>query len=59
MFNNKEDLKEWIINYINTKGKRSLHIAINNSKYIKNFILEQTSYLPNSAIPHCCRQTRD
>jgi hypothetical protein len=49
MFNNKEDLKEWIINYINTKGKRSLHIAINNSKYIKNFILEQTSYLPNSA----------
>lgn len=46
MFNNKEELKQWIVNYIDTKGKRSLHIAINNSKYIKEFILENTSYLP-------------
>lgn len=46
MFNNKDELKVWIINYLKTKGKRSLHIAINNSKYIKDFILEQTSFLP-------------
>jgi len=29
MFNNKEELKKWITDYIDNKGKRSLHIAMN------------------------------
>jgi len=38
MFSNKEDLKNWILDYIDIKGKKSLHIAINNSKVIKDRI---------------------
>lgn len=49
MFNNLEELKHWIINYISIKGKGSLHIAINNSKKIKEDILRYTDYLPVDA----------
>ena len=46
MFNSKLEIKEWIINYLNSKGKSSLHVAINNSKEIKKSIINFTSFLP-------------
>lgn len=49
MFSNREELKSWIGNYILEKGKKSLHIAINNSKSIKEFIVDQTRFLPECA----------
>ena len=49
MFSNKEDLKNWILDYIDIKGKKSLHIAINNSKVIKDRIQEYTSFLPTES----------
>jgi hypothetical protein len=48
MFNSQEDLKNWINDYISRKGKKSLHIAINNSKSIKEDLILFTSYLPNN-----------
>ncbi len=48
MFNNKEELKQWVENYILVKGKKSLHVAINNSKNIKRLILEYTNFLPDN-----------
>lgn len=47
MFNSVDDLKKWINDYINNSGKLSLHIAINNSKEIKNCIREYTRFLPD------------
>jgi hypothetical protein len=47
MFSSVEDLKKWILNYIESKGKKSLHIAINNSKSIKNSVIEHSGYLPD------------
>jgi hypothetical protein len=46
MFNSQEDLKNWINDYISKKGKKSLHIAINNSKSIKEDLVKFTNYLP-------------
>ena len=46
MFNNVLELKSWISDYIENKGKRSLHIAINNSKGIKEDIKAHTDFLP-------------
>lgn len=46
MFNNINELKKWIEDYINNKGKRSLHIAINNSEDIKVNISHYTQFLP-------------
>jgi hypothetical protein len=46
MFSSQEDLKNWINNYISKKGKKSLHIAINNSKSIKEDLIKFTNYLP-------------
>lgn len=46
MFSSQEDLKNWINNYISKKGKKSLHIAINNSKSIKEDLINFTNYLP-------------
>lgn len=46
MFNSQEYLKNWINDYISKKGKKSLHIAINNSKSIKQDLINFTSYLP-------------
>jgi len=47
MFNSKEELKNWISDYLVKNGKKSLHIAINNSSKIKNSIIEFTNFLPN------------
>lgn len=49
MFNDREELKKWISGYIIERGKKSLHIAINNSKSIKEFIISQTNFLPENA----------
>lgn len=49
MFNNKQELKEWIDMYIKNKGKRSLHVAIRNSKSIKEDIIRYTSFLPENS----------
>lgn len=46
MFNTIDELREWIENYINNKGKKSLHIAINNSIEIKQIITSYTNFLP-------------
>jgi hypothetical protein len=46
MFSSQEDLKNWINDYISKKGKKSLHIAINNSKSIKEDLIKFTNYLP-------------
>lgn len=46
MFKSREDIKEWITNYIKNSGKMSLHIAINNSEIIKKSIIEFTNFLP-------------
>jgi len=46
---NKGDLKEWIQDYISNKGKRSLHIAINNSNQIKLMVKEETNFLPEDS----------
>lgn len=46
MFNSQEDLKNWINDYISKKGKKSLHTAINNSKSIKENLINFTNYLP-------------
>jgi len=43
------ELKLWISTYIRDKGKGSLHIAINNSKRIKDDILKYTDFLPIDA----------
>lgn len=48
MFNDKSELKKWIANYIAERGKKSLHIAINNSKDIKSDIIKFTSFLPEN-----------
>jgi hypothetical protein len=48
MFNCQEDLKFWMSDYISKKGKKSLHIAINNSKSIKEDLILFTSYLPEN-----------
>ena len=47
MFNTNQELKKWISNYIEEKGKKSLHIAINNSKEIKSDIIKLTNFLPD------------
>jgi hypothetical protein len=47
MFNTNQELKKWISNYIEEKGKKSLHIAINNSKEIKSDIIKFTTFLPD------------
>lgn len=49
MFKSKQELKDWINEYIENKGKRSLHVAIRNSNSIKEDILHYTSFLPD----HC------
>jgi len=49
MFNTREDLKNWINDYISKNGKKSLHIAINNSKKIKGEIINFTSFLPTES----------
>lgn len=46
MFQDKEELKKWLEDYILKKGKRSLHIAISNSKKIQKSLIEQTNFLP-------------
>lgn len=46
MFNNKEELKEWIINYIEERGKNALVLAIRNSNRIKECIIKYTNNLP-------------
>jgi len=43
------DLKKWIQDYILNKGKRSLHIAINNSNQIKTLLKEKTQFLPENS----------
>ena len=48
MFNNRQELKDWISNYIKTKSKKSLHIAINNSKDIKSDLVNFTKFLPEN-----------
>lgn len=45
----RDSLKKWIQDYISSKGKRSLHIAINNSNQIKNLIKEETNFLPEDS----------
>lgn len=45
-FDDKIELKKWIINYINIKGKRSLHVAINNSNDLKSCVVKHTINLP-------------
>jgi hypothetical protein len=47
MFHEKEELKKWLEDYIDKNGKRSLHIAISNSKNIKQSLIEHTSFLPD------------
>lgn len=47
MFKDKEELKNWIENYIISKGKASLHTAINNSQEIKSDIISFTNFLPD------------
>ena len=49
MFNNKQELKEWISNYIENNGKMSLHHAIKNSMEIRLSILEFTKNLPENS----------
>lgn len=46
MFNTREELKKWINDYITKNGKKSLHIAINNSKKIKEDLINFTNFLP-------------
>jgi hypothetical protein len=46
MFNSISEIKKWISDYLNNKGKSSLHVAINNSKEIKRNIINFTSFLP-------------
>jgi hypothetical protein len=47
MFNSKDDIKNWILNYIEKSSKASLRTAIKNSTQIKNEIIKYTNFLPN------------
>ncbi len=46
MFETLEDLKIWINNYLEKKGKYSLRTAIKNSKRIQKDIINFTDFLP-------------
>jgi hypothetical protein len=48
MFESKEEIKEWINQYLIKKGKSSLHMAIKNSNKIKETIIRFTSFLPDN-----------
>ena len=51
----KNEIKQWLLYYITTKGKTSLHVAINNSKEIKKMIIDITNFLPeNTKINQRC-----
>jgi len=48
MFKTKKELKNWLENYITNRGKKSLQIAIRNSKSIKEDIIKYTNFLPEN-----------
>lgn len=49
MFNSKEELKKWILDRLESKGKKSLQISIRNSNRIKNDLIKYTNFLPKES----------